>query len=130
MSYSEKELRIMGKTVANHEKRPVHEVFALYESSLYKAFLNAPRITSAINVLMHALGYFSKGLKSNEKKYFLDTLEKFRNKKIPISVPVGILKSYIERFGQEYLEPQTFFAPYPEELIEVTDSGKGRDIRR
>lgn len=130
MAYSQKELKSMGKIVANHEKRPFHEVFTLYESSLYRAFLKPPRVTNTINVLMHALGYFSKELKSNEKKYFLETLEKFRNKKIPVSVPVAILKSYIARFGQDYLEQQTFFEPYPEELVEVTDSGKGRDIGR
>jgi uncharacterized protein YbgA (DUF1722 family) len=32
------------------------------------------------------------------------------------------------RFEREYLSQQTFFEPYPEELVSVVDSGKGRDL--
>nr|NIT13856.1 DUF1722 domain-containing protein [Candidatus Dadabacteria bacterium] len=39
-----------------------------------------------------------------------------------------LLKSWVIKYDQEYLEDQTFFSPYPEELMNVTDSGKGREI--
>jgi uncharacterized protein YbgA (DUF1722 family) len=45
-----------------------------------------------------------------------------------LSVPVGIVESYIVRFDQAYLREQRFFQPYPEELVNITDSGKGRDL--
>ena len=32
--------------------------------------------------------------------------------------------------GYDYLARQAFFEPYPVELVEITDSGKGRDRRR
>jgi uncharacterized protein YbgA (DUF1722 family) len=31
------------------------------------------------------------------------------------------------RFGEKYLLDQTFFRPYPQELLDISDSGKGRD---
>lgn len=128
MSYSQKQLKILGRLVANPEKRPVDEIIAEYRTGLEAAVGTAPRCASCINVLMHAMGYFSKQLSSKEKSFFLDALTDFREQRIPLSVPVGILKSYIVRFDEPYLARQTFFEPYPEAMISVTDSGKGRPL--
>jgi uncharacterized protein YbgA (DUF1722 family)/uncharacterized protein YbbK (DUF523 family) len=128
MAYNQKVMREMGRTVANPEKKSVDEVLAGYGTLLRAALARAPRRTSAINVLMHALGYFSQELTAREKAFFLASLEKYRGRHIPLSVPLGIVSSWIARFEQPYLGEQTFFSPYPEDLVQVTDSGKGRDV--
>ncbi len=128
MAYSESQLRLMGPLVANREKKPPAEVIAAYETHLWKALAHPARRTAGINVLMHALGYFSDKLTSAEKAYFLDALEKYRAEKVPLSVPVSLLGVWIARFKEPYLSRQTFFAPYPEELVTISDSGKGRDL--
>lgn len=125
MAYNQKEMKMMGKLLA--VKRNFEELISEYEYHLLSAFGKAPRYTSNINVLMHGLGYFSDKLSREEKSFFLSLLEWYRNKKIPLSVPLNLLRSYIIRFGVEYLSQQTFFSPYPEGLIEITDSGKGKD---
>ncbi len=130
MAYNQKELKTLGQIVANHEKKAMDELLNLYQAHFFKAFMKQPKISTCSNVLMHAFGYFSKKIKANEKKYFLETLDKYRAKKVPLSVPVAVIKSLIARFEEQYLSEQTFFNPYPEELIEVTDSGKGRDWGR
>ncbi len=126
LSYNQSVMRDMGRVVANHDKKPVKEVFNDYQELLYRAFAKMPRHTSVINVLMHAMGYFSKELNAAEKAYFLDTMEQYRINRVPLSVCNAILKSWIIRFDEKYLDSQTFFEPYPEQLIEITDSGKGR----
>jgi len=128
MAYNQKELRILGRIVANHEKRPADEVFKNYQQHLWSAFARAPRFTSNINVLMHAMGHFSKNLTSQERSFFINTLEEYRDERIPLSVPLNLLKSWAVRFEDEYLMNQTFIQPYPAELMEITDSGKGRDF--
>jgi uncharacterized protein YbgA (DUF1722 family)/uncharacterized protein YbbK (DUF523 family) len=128
MSYSQKHLKTLGRLVANPDKRPVGEVMKEYRTVLEMALGTVPKCSSCINVLMHAMGYFSKQLSSKEKAFFLDSLTDFREQRIPLSVPVGILKSYVVRFEEPYLARQTFFEPYPEAMISVTDSGKGRPL--
>jgi uncharacterized protein YbgA (DUF1722 family) len=128
LMYNQKAMREMGRAVANLEKRPVHEAYRLYEGLLHHALSKVPRFASAVNVLMHAQGYFAKGLSAREKAYFLDTLEQFRAGRVPLSVCSAIVKSWIARFGEKYLDAQTFFNPYPESLIDITDSGKGRGL--
>lgn len=126
MAYNQKELKTMGQIVANHQKKEVSSVFKDYEAHLYSAMAAIPKYTSNINVMMHALGYFSKKLSSEEKRFFLNTLEEYRREQIPLSVPLSILRSYIVRFKEKYLEDQSFFHPYPAEFLAVRDSGKGR----
>ncbi|MBN1871624.1 MAG: DUF1722 domain-containing protein [Candidatus Omnitrophica bacterium] len=129
MAYSQKELKVMGNIVANRSGKGMGELLESYELSLRKALDSMPKFTSAINVLTHALGYFSKKLASQEKRFFLNSLEEYRREQVPLSVPVNLIYSYIIRFKEEYLKQQTFFKPYPEDLSEVKDSGRGRSYR-
>jgi len=128
MAYNQTQMRELGRIVANSEKRAIAEAIGDYEAHLYQAFNSIPRYGSNINVLMHGLGYFSESLTHEEKAFFLDSLEKYRAKKVPLSVPLAILRSFIVRFKEDYLMQQTYFEPYPEQLMEITDSGKGRDM--
>tara|TARA_B110000438_G_C15546612_1_gene535104 strand:+ start:66 stop:290 length:225 start_codon:yes stop_codon:yes gene_type:complete len=66
---------------------------------------------------MHVMGYFKKHLTSKEKKHFLEVINLYRDKKIPISSVNNILLSWIFRFENEYLIKQSFFNPFPKELI-------------
>jgi uncharacterized protein YbgA (DUF1722 family)/uncharacterized protein YbbK (DUF523 family) len=128
MAYGQKHMRELGRVVANPGRDPVSQVLEKYSAGLRQALARPPRSTSALNVLMHGLGYFSKELSHSEKAYFLDSLEAFRAQRVPLSVPVSILRSYVVRFEEAYLGRQTFFEPYPVALVNVTDSGKGRDL--
>lgn len=129
MSYSETIMRKLGRIVANHEKKPVADVFDDYEQLLRQAFVKVPRFTSNINVLFHVLGFVSDDMNTGEKAYFLECIEKYRNNKVPLSVPVSVIRSYIVGNDIKYLLEQTFFEPFPEDLIEITDSGKGRKMK-
>ncbi|WP_242451188.1 DUF1722 domain-containing protein [Methanothermobacter sp. THM-2] len=73
-----------------------------------------------INSLLHAFGHFSSELNGREKSYFLESLEGYRKGIMPLLVPLSILGSWVVRFGDEYLEGQTLFEPYPRELVPVT----------
>ncbi len=128
MAYNQSVMRLLGRLTANPGRRlDPSEAIGSYESLLERAFARASRHTSNINVLMHALGYFKEKLQSAEKAYFLDTLDRYRKGKVPLSVCIGIVRSWIVRFQEPYLARQTYFSPYPEALVEITDSGKGRD---
>lgn len=128
MAYSQKELRVLGRIVANHEKLSFDEVVRAYEEHFQLALARPPRSNSVINVFEHAAGYFSKGLTKREKAYYRSALKKYRDRQVPVSAVSSILRAWIVRFEEEYLLPQTFFEPYPVPLMSLSDSGKGREI--
>jgi uncharacterized protein YbgA (DUF1722 family)/uncharacterized protein YbbK (DUF523 family) len=130
MAYSQKELRNMGRIVANKERRGAPELFEEYSHQLKLALARMPRYTSVVNVLQHSLGYFSKNLSAEERKYFLDLLERYKSNIISVQPVISVLRSWCIRFGEEYLSRQTFLDPYPEELFGRIDKGEAREISR
>lgn len=130
MAYSQKGLKILGVIVANSGRKKVDELFSEYARHLRASLLAPPAPGPSANVLMHALGYVSKEMSPREKDFFLDSLRKYRARRVPLSVPIAILRSLIARFDENYLAAQSFFDPFPEELIQVSDSGKGRELWR
>jgi uncharacterized protein YbgA (DUF1722 family)/uncharacterized protein YbbK (DUF523 family) len=129
-AYREKNVREMGRIVANKEQLPPASLFDAYGSLLYSALRRPPRCGTYVNVLMNSLGYFSKKITGGENQFFLDSLNKYRDGKIPLIVPVDIMRSWIVRFDEEYLAQQSFFNPYPNELLDVNSIVKacgGRD---
>ena len=126
MAYSQTKLRELGRIVANAERKDKDAIIGMYGEHFRLALQKQPRHTSPINVLMHALGYFKKELSAREKKHFLDTLESYRKGRAPLSSAVSILRSWIFRFESTYLSEQTLFHPFPEHLMALDDSGRGR----
>jgi uncharacterized protein YbgA (DUF1722 family)/uncharacterized protein YbbK (DUF523 family) len=127
MSYNQKQLKILGNIIGRHGKLSAQLVYEEYEMNLALALNKLPRYTSNINVLTRSMGYFSDKLTHREKQFILDTIEQYRESKVPFSVPLYVIKSNAIRFEEKNLINQSFFEPYPLELDNVTDSGKGLD---
>lgn len=124
MGNSQKYMKILGRIIGNSEDKNIQVIIEEYESNLKLAFEKIPKYTNNINVLMHAMGYFSKYITKKETELLIDSLEKYKLGKLTISTPMLLVKSYAVRFDIKYLLEQTYFNPYPEELFLLEDSGK------
>lgn len=124
MAYNQSEQNILGRIVANHEKRDLAELMRDYKNHLGLAFQRIPRFSNYINVLMHIFGYFSQNLSTKEKDFILGTFDKYKNGKIPLSVPVNLIRSYVIKYEQVYLLDQSIWEAYPEALMDLVDTGK------
>jgi uncharacterized protein YbbK (DUF523 family)/uncharacterized protein YbgA (DUF1722 family) len=127
MAYNQNLMREMGRITAAPGDYPDSGAwFNAYEELLRRLFENPPRYTNMINSFMHAFGGMSEGLSAGERKFFLDTVEEYRDERIPASTLIRLLKSWALRFDNRYLLQQLLLSPYPPGLTEITDSGKGR----
>lgn len=118
-AYNEKEMRILGRIVAKRDQYNIVKLITDYEKHLLQALKRAPRCGSQINVLMNSMGYFSKSLSGEEKEFFLKSLDDYKSGVIPLSVLTGISTSWLLRFKDDYLLSQSFFEPYPKELVDI-----------
>ena len=119
MGYNQKILRVMGTLVANSKNRPIHEVMNEYEVLMAAAMNKPPNVSSMINVLQHAIGYFKDRLSTEEKKYFLELIESYRKKRITLNVPRTHIQQLSVKFNEEFLLRQKFFNPFPIELTAI-----------
>jgi uncharacterized protein YbgA (DUF1722 family)/uncharacterized protein YbbK (DUF523 family) len=124
MAYNQKELKLLGKIVANHEKRVFEDLINDYRTHLGLALSRIPRYGNYINALAHIFGYFSDNLSSEEKSFVLSTFDKYKNCMVPLSVPVNLIRSYAIKYEHAYLLEQSIWMPYPEELMDISDTGK------
>lgn len=128
LGYNQAAMRRMGRIVANHEKKDFFQIKELYLKELENIFSKDFKANSMINVLQHGLSGFKDLLTPDEKKFFIELLEDYRDERIPLSVPLNILKSWSVQYHNTYLLDQIIMEPYPKELTEISDSGKGRNL--
>jgi uncharacterized protein YbgA (DUF1722 family)/uncharacterized protein YbbK (DUF523 family) len=126
MSYNQTGLNKLGRIIAAHRKDKVEETMINYRKQLLESLNVIPDVGKRVNMLQHIFGYVSSDIGKEEREYFLKNLDDFKNDKVPFSVPLALLRSWVIRFKIEYLIPQTIFKPYPEGLIDLSDSGNGR----
>ncbi len=117
MSYNQKMLRELGKVVANHSKLDEKKVFKIYEDMMLDGLKINYKRKSVYNTALHIMGYMKNQLKKEEKKFILENLDGFLNEKSGINTILILLKSYVIRFNIDYLLKQSFFEPFPKELI-------------
>ena len=126
LAYNQSHYRNCGRIVANLQKQKTDQVFEDYEKELAHILGKMPRYTGIINTLQHAFGWISDGLSAEEKSYFLNTIEEYCDERIFLSAVQRLIHASAIRFNNTYLQDQIFLNPYPADLIEITDSGKGR----
>lgn len=123
IAYSHKYSKILDSLIFN-DPNNLNDVFNEYEFNLYRLLQRAPRYTSNINVLLKAVDQFKDNITEEEMQFIWSTIDKYKNGYVPFSVLLYLVKGYVIRFELDNLLNQTFFMPYPEDLILVNDSGK------
>ena len=130
MACNQQLMRKMGRIVAARAAMNPEELYLDYRRMLGSAFASAPRYTSNINVLQHALGHFSDKVTREEREYALRLIERYREGHATLAEPRGLLRSWVIRFNEASLMDQTFFGPYPFELADLSYdiTERGRDV--
>ena len=123
MAHGAESLRRLGQITAGAHRGNAADAFANYADLLGPLLRRQPGAGAVVNVLQHAFGYLSDGLKPRERKYFLRLTEEYRRDQVPLAAVLAVLQAWIARVQEPYLETQRFFSPYPRELLDLTDSG-------
>ena len=108
----------LGRITANHDRADIHDVFDKYKAILQLLLQEKIKKKRTVNSLQHIFGYFSKDLVKAEKDHFLELVEEFRSGKEYLFTINQLLWSWVLRYENSYLKQQTFFNPYPKELME------------
>ncbi|MDD2467116.1 MAG: DUF523 and DUF1722 domain-containing protein [Desulfobulbus sp.] len=128
LAYNQSRFRLAGKIVANHEKLPTTEVVQRYREQLVQILDTPMRIPGVINTLYHAFGWISEHLGAEEKQYLINTIEEYRDERLPLQAVTRLIEAHALRFGNQYLQDQVFLQPYPRALAGLHDSGRGREV--
>ncbi len=126
LAYNQSAMRRMGKIVSRAGSGDFSGLVTEYREELGGMFAAPPKFNAMINSFQHAFGGLSGGLNAGERKFFTDSLEEYRDERIPASTIIHLLEGWAIRFENSYLLEQSIMSPFPLELVEISDSGKGR----
>ena len=116
LSHSQKHSTILGKLVAEAKNIPAEQLYSQYQMIFMEALRLKTTIKKNINVLQHMMGYFKRQLSADEKQELLETIDQYGNEYIPLIVPVTLIKHYVRKYDQTYLQQQLYLNPHPLEL--------------
>jgi uncharacterized protein YbgA (DUF1722 family)/uncharacterized protein YbbK (DUF523 family) len=117
MAYHQQHARALGRIVAGVAGRPWPDVLHDYRTTFARALARPARVRSHINALSHAFGHVSPGLSAGERAFFLEQLDELRAGRAKLASTLTLLRGWVLRFGEPYLERQAYFLPYPKQLI-------------
>lgn len=117
MAHGPAVLREMGRLVASAGELRPSELYGEYERLLVKAMRLRATPGKNANVLMHALGYFKRDLSADEKREALEVIESHRRGRVPLVVPVTLVRHYARLHEVSYLVDQSYVRPDPVELM-------------
>lgn len=117
MAHSPEYYRRMGVLVAHGKDQPVAELYKEYEALLMQGLALLATTQKNSNVLQHIMGYFKKILTPTEKQELLEVIGQYHDHLLPLIVPMTLLKHYIRKYEQDYLQGQIYLAPHPAQLM-------------
>jgi uncharacterized protein YbgA (DUF1722 family) len=66
---------------------------------------------------MHVMGFLKNKINHDDKQEMIEIMDNYRLGKVPLIVPVTLMKHHLRRYPDEYISNQYYMAPYPEELM-------------
>jgi uncharacterized protein YbgA (DUF1722 family)/uncharacterized protein YbbK (DUF523 family) len=107
----------MGKLVARAKDLPLEELYRRYLRLLMEALRRRATPAKCTDALLHAAGYFRPFFSSGEKRELLEAIGRYRDRRIPLVVPVTLIRHYARKYDVAYLKRQVFLNPDPVELM-------------
>ena len=117
LAHDEITYRELGRLVAEAGKAVLHNIAQEYFQRMMQALKKPATRKTHTNVLMHIMGYVKDSLTADDKQELLDILDKYRNGLVPLIVPITLLRHYLRRFPDDYIQQQVYLNPHPDELM-------------
>lgn len=124
MAYNQNTQKELWRIIASYNKDNFDEIYSEYKDWLITLFSTRNSTKKLSNAYMHIFWYFKESCTKEEKEFFLESLDMFKDDRIPNSSVINMLKIWALRDKNDYIINQTILNPFPKELIELSNSWK------
>ncbi|WP_394183931.1 YbgA family protein [Marinomonas posidonica] len=116
MAHSQPIYRELGRLLSGNDPRPIQTLKEAYFKILMTCLSKPAKRKNHCNVLMHLVGYLKNAVDVSIRKDILDVVEQYRRGEVNLVTPMTLLHHYLKHHGSEYINQQSYFAPYPSPL--------------
>jgi uncharacterized protein YbgA (DUF1722 family)/uncharacterized protein YbbK (DUF523 family) len=117
MSHAPSRTSALGAVAASARPATLKSDAGRYYEMLAETLKLAATRRKQTNVLHHAAGYFKNHLAPDDKAELAEWIARFHDGFAPLAAPVTLLRHYIRRIGEPYLERQVWLNPEPAEWM-------------
>ena len=108
MAHSPRAYRDLGRLVADVRALPRDEFATRYASQVAAALRSPATRRGHVNALQHAAGYFKHHLDRAAKAGLATVIEDYRRERVPLTVPMTLLRQYVREHEISYLAEQAY----------------------
>ncbi|MBW8481366.1 YbgA family protein [Actinomadura parmotrematis] len=112
--------REAGRLVAQAGGLPRDELAARYAAVFAAAFEVRPKRGRHVNALLHVYSPMSRVLDEARRRDITETIDSYGRGEVPLEVPLALLRHHARGEDIAYLDAQTYFEPFPRELVPAT----------
>ena len=117
LAHNEEEYRKLGPLIASVTKANLQQIADEYLTRMMTCLKSRASRKRHSNVLMHVMGFLKNKIGSDDKQELIEILDSYRNGRVPLIVPITLMRHHLRRFPDEYISSQYYMSPYPEELM-------------
>ncbi len=111
MAHDRRAYQRLGRLVARARDFSTSELAVRYQRLFMSALERTPTTGQQVNVLQHLLGFFKKRLGTDERSRLLDAIEAYGSGRVPLEVPLRLVREQARRHQLEYLSRQHYLTP-------------------
>ena len=117
LSHGSDLLRNLGQLVAGVNKKSIEETSQAYITTLMRTIRRPAARKGHTNVLQHMQGYLKKQIGQADRAELVEVIESYRLGRVPLVVPLTLLRHHFRRYPNSYIEQQVYLNPHPPELM-------------
>ncbi len=99
-----------------------------YFNYIYEIISTKRKKELKLNIIKDIFKRYESNLTIDEIKMFKKLVKSYEDSKIPFSTLCVAIRMYATRFNDKQILNQTFFSPYPDDLVSISDSGKSINL--
>jgi uncharacterized protein YbbK (DUF523 family)/uncharacterized protein YbgA (DUF1722 family) len=118
MAHGPKSLSDLEILISNAKKYKPENLHNKYLNTLMEGMQLQATVKKNVRVLRHLYNLLKKELPKEDRDDLMDVIEHYHLGIVPITVPVSMLKHYVRKFKDQYLEGQYYLNPRPVEIMQ------------
>jgi uncharacterized protein YbgA (DUF1722 family)/uncharacterized protein YbbK (DUF523 family) len=117
MSHDQDLTRSLGSDLSNTKEQDAQYFSEHYINRLMELLKIKATVKNHVNVLQHIQGYLKKDLNKMDKEELTEVIHEYRLERLPLIVPITLLRHHFRAFPNEYIENSYYMKPHPKELM-------------
>ncbi|WP_090939740.1 YbgA family protein [Nonomuraea jiangxiensis] len=116
LAHSPAGYRETGRLVSQAGLRDRAELMDGYSQAFRRTLAVRSSVGRHVNVLQHCLGMVSDRLDDARRADLAEVIGSYQRREVALSAPLALLRHHALGVSATYVQEQTYFAPYPEQL--------------